>query len=73
MRRSAIHTHREAAQPYAFPTDASRHLCATSQDTCGVHNLHAIPGALGGLAGVVVAAVVPASAYNGDIGAMVRM
>jgi hypothetical protein len=36
-----------------------------------VHNLHAVPGALGGLASVVVALAIPASAYGGDIGAMV--
>lgn len=36
-----------------------------------MHNLHAVPGALGGLASVVVALAIPASAYGGDIGAMV--
>lgn len=48
-------------------------LCVlwVDQDTCGVHNLHAVPGALGGLASVVVALAIPASAYGGDIGAMV--
>ncbi|POI25328.1 hypothetical protein CIB84_010923, partial [Bambusicola thoracicus] len=29
------------------------------QDTCGVHNLHGLPGILGGIAGIVVTAVRP--------------
>ncbi|OXB74095.1 UNVERIFIED_CONTAM: hypothetical protein H355_015226 [Colinus virginianus] len=29
------------------------------QDTCGVHNLHGLPGILGGIAGIVVTAIQP--------------
>lgn len=27
------------------------------QDTCGVHNLHGLPGILGGIAGIIVTAI----------------
>lgn len=29
------------------------------QDTCGVHNLHGLPGILGGIAGIIVTAIQP--------------
>lgn len=34
-------------------------------DTCGVHNLHGMPGVLGGLASIVVAGIASVSDYNG--------
>ncbi|NXG63379.1 RHAG protein, partial [Hemiprocne comata] len=34
------------------------------QDTCGVHNLHGLPGILGGIAGVVVTAIKPDPRQN---------
>ncbi|NXP96785.1 RHAG protein, partial [Vidua macroura] len=36
------------------------------QDTCGVHNLHGLPGILGGIAGIIVAAVKTES-RNGQV------
>lgn len=38
------------------------------EDTCGVHNLHGMPGLLGGLSGVVSAAMTGSSAYGDNIG-----
>ncbi|NXV73020.1 RHAG protein, partial [Atlantisia rogersi] len=35
------------------------------QDTCGVHNLHGLPGILGGIAGIIVAALKPE--VRGDV------
>ncbi|XP_061600128.1 rh family, C glycoprotein a [Cololabis saira] len=34
------------------------------QDTCGVHNLHAVPGMLGGFIGAIVAAAASESVYS---------
>ncbi|XP_041789255.1 ammonium transporter Rh type C 2 [Chelmon rostratus] len=34
------------------------------QDTCGVHNLHAVPGMLGGFIGAIVAAAATESVYS---------
>lgn len=34
------------------------------QDTCGVHNLHAVPGMLGGFIGAIVAAAASESVYG---------
>lgn len=34
------------------------------QDTCGVHNLHGMPGLLGAILGVVVAALATHEAYG---------
>nr|XP_046241588.1 rh family, C glycoprotein a [Scatophagus argus] len=34
------------------------------QDTCGVHNLHAVPGMLGGFIGAIVAATATESVYS---------
>nr|XP_019968631.1 PREDICTED: ammonium transporter Rh type C 2 [Paralichthys olivaceus] len=34
------------------------------QDTCGVHNLHALPGMLGGFVGAIVAAAATESVYS---------
>ena len=34
------------------------------QDTCGVHNLHAVPGMLGGFIGAIVAAAADESVYS---------
>lgn len=34
------------------------------QDTCGVHNLHALPGMLGGFVGAIVAAAATESVYG---------
>lgn len=34
------------------------------QDTCGVHNLHALPGMLGGFTGAIVAAAASESVYG---------
>jgi len=37
-------------------------------DTCGVHNLHGLPGIIGGLGGIISAAAVGDSAYGDAIG-----
>jgi len=37
-------------------------------DTCGVHNLHGMPGVLGGLSGTISAAVAGEKSYGQDIG-----
>lgn len=34
------------------------------QDTCGVHNLHGMPGILGAIVGAITAAVASSSAYG---------
>ena len=34
------------------------------QDTCGVHNLHAVPGMLGGFVGAIVAAAASEEVYS---------
>lgn len=34
------------------------------QDTCGIHNLHAVPGMLGGFVGAIVAATATESVYS---------
>ncbi|XP_069480407.1 ammonium transporter Rh type C [Ambystoma mexicanum] len=37
-------------------------------DTCGVHNLHAMPGVIGGIVGAITAAAATAEVYGGEIG-----
>ena len=37
-------------------------------DTCGVHNLHGMPGVMGGLAGVISAALAGTDKYGASIG-----
>ncbi|XP_065516072.1 ammonium transporter Rh type B isoform X4 [Lathamus discolor] len=37
------------------------------QDTCGVHNVHGLPGVLGALLGTLLAAVATADAYGGRL------
>lgn len=34
------------------------------QDTCGVHNLHAMPGVIGGVVGAITAAAATEAAYG---------
>lgn len=34
------------------------------QDTCGIHNLHAVPGLLGGVVGAITAATATSSVYS---------
>lgn len=34
------------------------------QDTCGIHNLHAMPGLLGGIVGAITAALASESVYG---------
>lgn len=34
------------------------------QDTCGIHNLHAVPGMLGGFVGAIVAAAASVEVYG---------
>lgn len=34
------------------------------QDTCGIHNLHAMPGFLGGVVGAITAAAASESVYS---------
>lgn len=34
------------------------------QDTCGVHNLHAMPGVIGGIVGAITAAAASESVYG---------
>ncbi|XP_075996684.1 ammonium transporter Rh type C 2 isoform X2 [Genypterus blacodes] len=36
------------------------------QDTCGIHNLHAVPGMLGGFIGAIVAAAATESVYGAE-------
>ena len=35
------------------------------QDTCGVHNLHGLPGVLAGVVGAVLAALASEQQYHG--------
>lgn len=35
------------------------------QDTCGVHNIHGLPGVLGTLVGTLLAGLATADAYGG--------
>eukprot|EP00121_Abeoforma_whisleri_P013251 Awhi_evm1s12220 len=37
-------------------------------DTCGVNNLHGVPGIMGGLGGTVTALLAGSSVYGDDIG-----
>jgi len=37
-------------------------------DTCGIHNLHGMPGVMGAIGGAISAAVAGDKAYGGDIG-----
>lgn len=34
------------------------------QDTCGIHNLHAMPGVIGGVVGAITAAAATESVYG---------
>lgn len=34
------------------------------QDTCGVHNLHAMPGVIGGVVGAITAAAATVDVYG---------
>lgn len=34
------------------------------QDTCGIHNLHALPGVIGGIVGAITAAAASESVYG---------
>lgn len=34
------------------------------QDTCGIHNLHAMPGVIGGVVGAITAAAASESVYG---------
>lgn len=34
------------------------------QDTCGIHNLHAMPGVIGGIVGAITAAAATESVYG---------
>lgn len=34
------------------------------QDTCGIHNLHALPGFIGGIVGAITAAAASESVYG---------
>lgn len=34
------------------------------QDTCGIHNLHAMPGVIGGIVGAITAAAASQSVYG---------
>lgn len=34
------------------------------QDTCGIHNLHAMPGLIGGIVGAITAAVATEDVYG---------
>lgn len=34
------------------------------QDTCGIHNLHAMPGVIGGIVGAITAAAASESVYG---------
>lgn len=34
------------------------------QDTCGIHNLHAMPGLIGGIVGAITAAAATESVYG---------
>lgn len=36
-------------------------------DTCGVHNLHGMPGVIGGIVGVIVAAAAEDTQYNATL------
>lgn len=36
-------------------------------DTCGIHNLHALPGVIGGLASVCATAIIPFSDYEENV------
>jgi hypothetical protein len=71
-RTAPEHPHRTCPSfhpPTVLPPSRRRR---TAQDTCGVHNLHGMPGIFGALVGVLAAAIIPASTYGGEIGLVVR-
>ncbi len=36
------------------------------QDTCGIHNLHALPGVIGGIVGAITAAAASEPVYGSE-------
>lgn len=50
-----------------LPTDSSQPFLERKlkiQDTCGIHNLHAMPGVIGGIVGAITAASATEGVYG---------